>query len=350
MFLHIEWLPDGRVRFLDQTRLPAAEAWLETADYRDIGEAIRRLQVRGAPLIGVAAAYGLALAAEQAPTDDFHGFRSFIREAAAVLRATRPTAANPAWALRRALAAVEGAGSVAEARETVLEEAKRIHQEDIEGNRRIGALGAELLPQRAAVMTHCNTGSLATGGYGTALGVVRAAWDQGKLRHVYVTETRPLLQGARLTAWELARDGIPFTLVVDSAAGSLLHRGLVDAVVVGADRIAANGDAANKIGTYALAVLARQNGAPFCVAAPTSTVDLSLASGEAIPIEERSPEEVTSFAGTASAPVGTAAANPAFDVTPHEYIAAIITERGVARAPYEPALRGLVRAEVVSRG
>ncbi len=323
MLIPIEWLTEGRLRFVDQTRLPGEEVWLDVADYHDVAEAIRSLRVRGAPLIGIAAAYGLALAALAAPTDDRDAFPRSLREAASTLRDTRPTAVNLAWALHRALAAAEGAPSVEEARRALLEEARQIHEEDIEGNRRIGELGAQLLSEDASVLTHCNAGSLATGGYGTALGVVHTAWEQGKLRRVYVTETRPLLQGARLTSWELQRDGIPFTLVVDSAAGSLLQRGLVDAVVVGADRIAANGDVANKIGTYALAVLARDNGVPFYVAAPTSTIDLCAGSGEAIPIEERAAEEVTSLAGVATAPAGVEATNPAFDVTPGEYVTAI---------------------------
>ena len=350
MLLPIEWLPEGRVRFIDQTRLPGEEVRLDTADYHDVAEAIRSLRVRGAPLIGIAAAYGLALAALAAPTDDRDAFLRSLREAASTLGDTRPTAVNLAWALHRALAAAESAPSVEEARRALLEEARQIHEEDIEGNRRIGELGAQLLSDDASVLTHCNAGSLATGGYGTALGVVRAAWEQGKLRRVYVTETRPLLQGARLTSWELQRDGIPFTLVVDSAAGSLLRRGLVDAVVVGADRIAANGDVANKIGTYALAVLARDNGVPFYVAAPTSTIDLSVGSGEAIPIEERAAEEVTSLAGVAIAPAGVEATNPAFDVTPGECVTAIITESGVARGPYAGSLRRLCGVEVASHG
>jgi len=343
LLLPIEWLADGRVRFIDQTRLPQEEVWVETRDHLEIAEAIRRLQVRGAPLIGIAAAYGLALAALAISETDRATFLSRLHEAADLLRATRPTAVNLAWALRRALATAAGAADVEGIRQALMEEARRIHEEDIQANRRIGAHGAGLLPAGAAVLTHCNTGSLATGGYGTALGVIRSAWEHGKLRHVFATETRPALQGARLTAWELARDGIPFTLIVDSAAGSFLRRGLVDAVVVGADRIAANGDVANKIGTYSLAVLARENGVPFYVAAPTSTIDLALPSGEAIPIEERRPEEVTSVAGVVVAPNGVTAANPAFDVTPNQYVTAIITENSVTRAPYTESLAALMK-------
>ena len=348
IFLPIEQLPDGKVRFLDQTRLPQEEIWIETADYEDIAEAIRRLQLRGAPLIGVAAAYGIALAARA--IDGGRDFRERIQQAADVLLATRPTAVNLSWAVRRMLRVLDGATGPGDARQRLAAEALRIHEEDIEANRRIGRYGADLLAGGASVLTHCNAGSLATGGYGTALGVVRAAWEQGKLSHVYATETRPLLQGARLTAWELRREGIPFTLIADTAAGSIMRRGLVGAVVVGADRIAANGDTANKIGTYQLAVLARESGLPFYVAAPTSTIDLSAPSGDAIPIEERSPDEVTRLRGVDIAPAGTQAANPAFDVTPHRFIHAIITENGVAKPPFAEALPRLCGAEVPARG
>jgi len=346
IFAPIEWLPGGRVRLIDQTRLPREEVYVETSDYRDLARAIREMQVRGAPLIGITAAYALALAARQAAASG-KDVPATLREAAAELRATRPTASNLAWALDRMLGLAEGAADVPAALEA---EARRIHEQDIAACRRIGANGAALLPLGVSLLTHCNTGSLATGGYGTALGVVRAAWEQGKLRHVYITETRPLLQGARLTAWELQRDGIPCTLIVDGAAGQLLRRGLAGAVVVGADRIAANGDVANKIGTYALAVLARENGVPFYVAAPASTIDPGTPAGDQIPIEERAPEEVTTLAGVTTAPEGIAAANPAFDLTPAEYVTAIVTENGVARPPYEASLAALLREEAPSRG
>jgi methylthioribose-1-phosphate isomerase len=270
---------------------------------------------------------------------------SRLRTAAEELRATRPTAVNLAWALERALRVAEDAADPQSAIDALEAEARRIHEEDVAACHAIGANGASLLDAETTLLTHCNTGSLATGGYGTALGVVRAAWEQGKLERVYITETRPLLQGARLTAWELQREGIPFTLVVDSAAGSLLRRGLVQAVVVGADRIAANGDVANKIGTYTLAVLAGENDVPFYAAAPTSTIDPNTPSGDDIPIEERDPAEVTALVG-----VGTTAANPAFDVTPSGYVSAIITENGVASPPYEASLAGLLREEAPSRG
>ena len=340
-FRPIEWLPEGEVRFLDQTRLPAEEVWRATDDFRVIAEAIRRLEVRGAPLIGIAAAYGLALASKAG--EDIEG-------AADELRATRPTAVNLAWALDRCLDAVKGIAEPTEVSERLAKEAVAVHEEDIRANQLIGQHGAALLSDNATVLTHCNAGALATGGYGTALGVITSAHAAGHLRHVYVDETRPLLQGARLTAWELARAGIASTLIPDSAAGWHMRQGLVDAVITGADRIAANGDVANKIGTYQVAVLARENGIPFYVAAPTSTLDLSLASGDEIPIERRSAEEVTSLTGTRTAPEQTEAANPAFDVTPNAYVAAIITENGVARAAYEESLAGLVPAKVPAHG
>ena len=340
-FRPIEWLPEGKVRFLDQTRLPAEEVWRTTDDHRVIAEAIRRLEVRGAPLIGIAAAYGLALAV-RAGVD--------IEGAAAELRSTRPTAVNLAWALDRCLDLVKGLSVPSEISNRLAAEAVAIHEEDIRANHLIGEHGAALLNEGATVLTHCNAGALATGGYGTALGVIASAHTSGRIRHVYVDETRPLLQGARLTAWELARAGIPSTLIPDNAAGWHMRQGLVDAVITGADRIAANGDVANKIGTYQVAVLARENGIPFYVAAPTSTLDLALVSGDEIPIERRSADEVTSFSGTRTAPEQTEAANPAFDVTPNPYVAAIITENGVARAPYAETLAGLVPAKVPAHG
>jgi methylthioribose-1-phosphate isomerase len=336
----IEWLPEGKVRFLDQTLLPHEEVWVETSDYRVVADAIRCLQVRGAPLIGVAGGYGIALAAA-AGAD--------IELAASELRSTRPTAVNLGWALDRMLGIARTSVTAEETSRLLAKEAQRIHEEDIQANRRIGAFGAELLRERSTVMTHCNAGSLATGGYGTALGVIRSGAAAGRLQRVIATETRPLLQGARLTAWELERDGISFALIVDSAAGSVLSRGLIDAVIVGADRIASNGDVANKIGTYQLAVLARENGVPFYVAAPTSTIDLSIASGADIPIEERSAGEVTSLRGFDLAPEGGSALNPAFDVTPNTFVDAIITENGIARAPYAQSLRRVCTSEVPIR-
>jgi len=342
--LPIKWLPEGKVCFLDQTRLPHEETWIETGDYGDIAEAIRRLQVRGAPLIGVAAAYALALAA--AAGED-------VQRAADELRATRPTAVNLGWALNRCLRVIDGLIDPAEIRKRLTKEAIAIHNEDVAANRRIGEHGGKLLGNDAtSILTHCNAGALATGGYGTALGVIRWAHSAGCPISVYADETRPLLQGARLTAWELARDHIPCTIIVDSAAGSYMRRGEIDAVITGADRIAANGDVANKIGTYQLAVLAGANNIPFYVAAPTSTIDLSLASGDEIPIEQRSPDEVTSLRSERLAPVGMAvqAENPAFDVTPNTYVTAIITENGVAKPSYVESLRRVCRAEVPVSG
>jgi methylthioribose-1-phosphate isomerase len=345
----IEWLPEGKVRFLDQTRLPQDEVWVETDDVDVVAEAIRRLQVRGAPLIGIAAAYGLALVAVSGPEDSAE-LREALEEAAATLKGTRPTAVNLAWAVDRVLETVPRGACTDEARLQVIREAQRIHDEDIEGNMRMGEHGASLLPPNARVMTHCNAGALATGGYGTALGVIRAAWEHGNLEHVIVNETRPLLQGARLTAWELGRDGIPHTLIVDGAAGSMMQREHVDAVVVGADRIAANGDVANKIGTYQVAALAKRHGIPFYVAAPKSTIDLAAAEGAAIPIEERAEEEVTSFREARAAAPGTSAANPAFDVTPADLVTAIVTENGVATAPYGESLTRICESKAAVRG
>jgi methylthioribose-1-phosphate isomerase len=340
-FRPIEWLPEAKVRYLDQTALPDQEVWKETSDYRIVAEAIRRLEVRGAPLIGISAAYGLALAAHSG--DD-------LESAAEELRGTRPTAVNLAWALDRCLRAIEGLNDPARVQGTLTREALAIHEEDIAANHRMGEFGSDLLNPGAAVLTHCNAGALATGGYGTALGVIQSAHGAGRLRHVFVDETRPLLQGARLTAWELGRAGIPFTLITDSAAGSYMKRGQVDAIITGADRITANGDVANKIGTYSVAVLSQENGIPFYVAAPTSTIDLTLNSGDDIPIEHRSPDEVTSFRGEPTTPARTDAENPAFDVTPHTYVTAIVTESGVATPPYNETLTSLVHAGVSGRG
>ena len=331
----------GRIRLVDQSRLPLEEAYLEIEDCRTLADAIREMRVRGAPALGVAAAYGLALAASRSSETDTVRLLAEMQDAAGMLRSTRPTAVNLAWALERVTGAARGASTVAQVARAALSEARRIHQEEIEAGRAIGRSGADLVPPGASILTHCNTGALATAGYGTALAVIRTAHEQGKRIHVFVDETRPLLQGARLTAWELQRLGIPFTVIVDGAAGEMMRRGRIGCVIVGADRIAANGDVANKVGTYSLAVLAKENGLPFYVAAPTSTIDLSTATGDIIPIEERSADEVTAFAGTRTAPDGVAAANPAFDVTPARYVAAIITEKGVARPPYDETLSRL---------
>ncbi len=325
---------DDRVWMLDQNRLPAEEAYACFDDWRDVAEAIRVMTVRGAPAIGVAAAYGLALAARGM---DEAGFEEAFAEACDVFAGTRPTAVNLFWAIermRRTAAAAAGQ-PVVERRAALLREAERIAREDVEINRAMGAYGAELLRDGETVLTHCNAGALATAGYGTALGVVRAAVEQGKSLRVFADETRPRWQGLKLTAWELMRDGIDVTVIADNVSGSLMRAGKVDAVIVGADRIARNGDVANKIGTYNVAVLARHHGIPFYVAAPWSTIDPSLPSGEAIPIEERDAAEVTVAGGQRIGPEGVAVYNPAFDVTPAELVTAIITEKGVYRAPYE---------------
>jgi methylthioribose-1-phosphate isomerase len=317
---------DGALLLLDQTALPAEERRLRLTRAAEVAEAIRRLSVRGAPAIGLAAAYGLAVEA-------LHGVEG-VPEAAALLRSTRPTAVNLGWALDGALAAFERTPTA----DALVEHAETLAAAQLDQDLRIGKQGAELLDEGARVLTHCNTGPLATGGAGTGGSVLATAWRRGRLAHVWVDETRPLLQGARLTAWELGRAGIPYELVPDAAAGALMSRGLVDAVVVGADRIAANGDVANKIGTYTIAVLAARHAIPFYVAAPLSTIDPVTPDGAAIPIEERSPDEVTTVRGTRVAPAGAAARNLAFDVTPHELVAGIVTEAGVLRPPYGEAI------------
>ena len=330
----IRWNHDA-LSLLDQTRLPLEERWLPCTDYRQVVRAIRTMVVRGAPAIGVAAAYATVLAArEGAGTPDFAAFMARAREE---LASSRPTAVNLFWALDRMEACWRAWGPDLPRLER---EAQAIHREDLEMNRAMGRFGAELVPQGARILTHCNAGALATGGYGTALGVIRAAHAQGKVDMVYADETRPLLQGARLTAYELAADHIPVTLICDDMAGALMARGQVDLVVVGCDRMAANGDFANKIGTYSLAVLARHHHIPFYTALPSSTVDLSLPDGRGIPVEERGPEEVSSFAGRRTGPAGVPVWNPSFDVTPHQLLTGIITERGVLTPPFG---RGLAR-------
>ena len=329
----VEWLGD-RVRLLDQTRLPRKEVYLEISDYRQMARAIRELRVRGAPAIGVAGAYGMALGALNARASTLQRFRKQLAKVSQALRDTRPTARNLFRALDRMDAVAAAGKDITRTRATLVDEAKRIHAEEAAATRELSETGAGLIQSGFTVLTHCNTGPLATTGYGTALGIIIRAHEQGKEVRVLADETRPLLQGARLTCWELQKAGIPVTLITDSMAGHFLSRGEIDCVIVGADRIAANGDTANKIGTYSLAVLARENGVPFYVAAPTTTIDASLASGEEIPIEERRPEEVTGFGRVRSAPRDCPAANPAFDVTPHHYITAIITERGIIREPF----------------
>jgi methylthioribose-1-phosphate isomerase len=329
---HIVWRGDA-LELLDQRLLPRETKFVVCRSAHEVAVAIRDMVVRGAPAIGVSAAYGLALAARSGED---------VLAAAAELRASRPTAVNLAWAVERMLGVWRGGSQPADAG-ALAAEAQRIFDQDIESNRRLGRFGAELLGARSTVLTHCNAGALATAGYGTALGVIRAAIEGGKQVAVFADETRPYLQGARLTAWELQRDGIDVTLITDSMAGHFFQQGKFDAVVVGADRIAANGDTANKIGTYTLAVLAGAHGVPFYIAAPASTVDLDCPNGAAIPIEERSSREVTEIGGASIAPEGVPARHPAFDVTPARLITAIITDRGVLRPPYEEALRGALR-------
>ncbi|MBN1862823.1 MAG: S-methyl-5-thioribose-1-phosphate isomerase [Dehalococcoidales bacterium] len=337
----LTWL-GSKLRLLDQTNLPREEVYLELAGYQEVAQAIREMKVRGAPAIGVAAAYGVALGALEIETSSRDEFMARLKSVLETIEATRPTARNLFMATGRMQKAAEAAGSVAEIKEALVREAVRLHSEEAEATRKLAQFGADFIKNGASVLTHCNTGSLATTGYGTALGVIKYAYEQGKKLRVFATETRPRLQGTRLTAWELRQAGIPFTLITDSMAGHFMNRGEVSCVIVGADRIAANGDTANKIGTYSLAVLAMEHGIPFYVAAPTTTIDPMTSSGEEITIEERSPDEVLNIQGVSIAPEGIKAANPAFDVTPHLYISAIITEKGVVREPYGERLGEIV--------
>jgi len=335
----IQWTGGGVV-MIDQTRLPFEEKYVTCRTYGEVADSIRGMVIRGAPAIGVAAAMGVALGVQAASAADLDGE---VERICATLAATRPTAVNLFWAIdrmKKVYASLRGR-PLEEIRARLVAEAQLVYREDIAINQAIGKHGAPLVPDGKTVLTHCNAGALATAGYGTALGVVRAAVEGGKKIDVFSDETRPFLQGARLTVWELQHDGIPATLITDNMAGHFLKSGRIGCVVVGADRIAANGDVANKIGTYGVAVLAKENGVPFFVAAPISTLDLTLASGSQIPIEQRPAAEVTHVFGTPVAPVGTAVENPAFDVTPSRYVSAIITEAGVARAPYEESLQRL---------
>jgi methylthioribose-1-phosphate isomerase len=335
----IQWTPAGVV-MIDQTRLPLDEEYVTCRTYEEVAAAIKNMVIRGAPAIGVAAAMGVALGVLHADGGDLD---AHVERICDTLARTRPTAVNLFWALdrmRKLYSSLRGR-PLEEIRERLTVEAQQIRLEDIAINRAIGRHGADLVPDGKTVLTHCNAGALATAGYGTALGVIRAAIESGKKVDVFADETRPFLQGARLTVWELQQDHIPATLITDSMAGHFLKSGRIGCVVVGADRIAANGDVANKIGTYSVAVLAKENNVPFFVAAPISTLDLTLPSGDRIPIEQRPAAEVTHVFGSAVAPDGTPVENPAFDVTPHRYVTAIITERGVARAPYSESLRDL---------
>ncbi len=341
--LPIEWLGD-RVRLIDQARLPLEEVYLEIDDYKGVVAAIKEMRIRGAPAIGIAGAYAVALGALKIKASKSEAFLEELDSIIDAVAATRPTARNLFFALERMRRAAAAGQDVPEIKEALVKEALEIHADEADATRHLSLLGAGLLADGWTVLTHCNTGPLATSGHGTALGVIIAAHRQGKNVKVLVDETRPLLQGARLTAWELQKAGVPGTLITDSMAGYFMKLGKVNCVITGADRIAANGDTANKIGTYTLAVLAGENNIPFYIAAPTSTIDMSLATGEDIPIEERRADEVTHFQGVPVAPAGFAAANPAFDVTPHRYITAIITEKGVTREPYGEGLRAIMRA------
>ncbi len=349
MIKTLEWT-DAGVRLIDQTKLPTEETYVTCTSYEEVANAIRTMIVRGAPAIGVTAAMGVALGVRDSQARDHAELQRDFDRICEVLAATRPTAVNLFWAIRRMRDKFEQVSiqPIPRIQQELVSEAQRMLVEDIAANEAMGRHGAVLLPASGGVLTHCNAGALATCGYGTALGVIRAAVDSGKKLHVFADETRPFLQGSRLTAWELMKDHIPTTLISDNMAGAMMQQGKISAVIVGADRIAANGDVANKIGTYSVAVLAKAHGIPFYVAAPLSTVDLATPDGSAIPIEQRSSREVTHLAGKQIAPDGVAVENPAFDVTPNAYVTAIITERGVARAPYAESLRGLFDVRVTT--
>ena len=340
----IKW-EDNYIYLIDQRKLPNRKEWFVCRTVQDVIAAIREMAIRGAPAIGVAAGMGLALGAQSIDTENCGIFRKRFLEMAEQMKSARPTAVNLKWAVERMIKIVEGMhdGQVEEIKETIRKESQMILERDIEINHKIGQRGLALVPDTATILTHCNAGALATGGYGTALGVIRAASEAGKDIHVFVDETRPLLQGMRLTAFELREDNIPATVIVDSAAGYLMRKKRIDLVITGADRIASNGDMANKIGSYQLAVLAKENNIPFYVAAPLSSFDLDLENGDLIPIEEREPEEVLSFAGHLVGPEGVNAYNPAFDITPAQYISALITEKGVLTPPYRSGIKDLLK-------
>src|SRR6201993_1331711 len=346
MIQTLEWTDKG-VSFIDQTKLPTEEVYVVCSTYQQVADVIRTMVVRGAPAIGVAAGMGIALGVKNSKAETVGDLKKDFDQICSAIGETRPTAVNLFWAIRRMQEKFETlrVRPMPQIKQALIEEAQRMHAEDIAANQAMGRHGATLMPASGGVLTHCNAGALATAGYGTALGVIRAAVEQGKKIHVYADETRPFLQGSRLTAWELMKDGIPTTVISDNMAGAMMGQGKISAVVVGADRIAANGDVANKIGTYTVAVLAKEHGIPFYVAAPISTVDLECPDGSKIPIEERSGKEVTHIAGKQMVPEGVRVENPAFDVTPARYVAAIITEKGVARAPYQDSLRKLAGQE-----
>jgi methylthioribose-1-phosphate isomerase len=338
----IEWQTDAIV-MVDQRKLPAAEVYVRCTTANDVAKAIKTMVIRGAPAIGVAAAMGIALGMERSKSTGTRQFAAEFQKACDLMAATRPTAVNLFWAIERMKQCFSDAAlageSVDQIKARLRAEAIAIHDEDVASCRAIGRHGAALVPAEATILTHCNAGALATAGYGTALGVIRGAIEAGKRVRVLADETRPFLQGSRLTAWELVRDGIDTTVITDNMAGAIMREGQIDMVVVGADRIAANGDTANKIGTYSVAVLAKEHGLPFYVAAPWSTVDLATPDGRGIPIEERNPKEVTHVGANQLAPAGAHIRNPAFDVTPHRYITAIVTDRGVFRSPFSTTLQ-----------
>jgi methylthioribose-1-phosphate isomerase len=344
MIKTIEWTESGVV-MLDQRLLPSEETYNTYSSHLGVAEAIRSMVVRGAPAIGVAAAMGIALGVKNAQVPDLESLDFLFERICEKIRSTRPTAVNLFWAVDRMKAVYQRTRpqGIQAIREALIHEAIGMHSADIEANKKLGRWGQELIPGEARILTHCNAGALATAGYGTALGVIRAAVEAGKKVSVFADETRPFLQGARLTAWELEKDGIPVTVITDNMAGYFFQKGEIDCVIVGADRIAANGDVANKIGTYTVAVLAKEHCVPFFVAAPVSTLDLSIPDGSHIPIEERDPEEVRSIKGIAITPANMQVANPAFDVTPNRYVSAIITERGIARPPFGEALKNLAK-------
>jgi methylthioribose-1-phosphate isomerase len=346
MIQTLEWTDQG-VRFIDQTKLPSEETYVNCTTHQEVADVIRNMVVRGAPAIGVSAAMGVALGIKNSNAETAGELKRELDEICAVISKTRPTAVNLFWGIRRMQQKFEllRVRPVSQIKQALIDEAKRMHAEDIAINQAMGMHGAALMPATGGVLTHCNAGALATCGYGTALGVIRAAVERGKKIHVYADETRPFLQGSRLTAWELVKDGIPTTVISDNMSGAMMRQGKIGAVVVGADRIAANGDVANKIGTYTVAVLAKEHGIPFYVAAPISTVDLDTPDGSKIPIEQRNPAEVTHIAGKLITPEGVQIENPAFDVTPASYVTAIVTERGIARVPYGESLAKLVKQE-----
>jgi methylthioribose-1-phosphate isomerase len=346
MIQTLEWTDHG-VRFIDQTKLPTEETYVTCTTHEEVADVIRTMVVRGAPAIGVAAAMGIALGVKNSKAERVSDLKKEFDKICDIIGKTRPTAVNLFWAIHRMTEKFEGVRSrpIPQIKQTLIEEAQRMHAEDIAANQAMGRHGATLMPSSGGVLTHCNAGALATAGYGTALGVIRAAVEQGKKIHVYADETRPFLQGSRLTAWELMKDGIPTTVISDNMAGAMMSQGKIGAIVVGADRIAANGDVANKIGTYTVAILAKEHGIPFYVAAPISTVDLDCPDGSQIPIEQRNPREVSHIAGKQMVPDGVGIENPAFDVTPAKYVAAIITEKGIARAPYGESLGKLAGKE-----